>query len=310
VDGRFLYYLTVSTPFSLLGEATIYGAHGVKRVDDQFVRNFTFGLPPLSEQRAVSAFLDRETAHIDELVAKKERLRRLLDEALTRRIDLALARERETATWRLKYLAKAPLSYGANEAAEHEEPTWPRYIRTTDIDAGGRLREETFRSLPPETASTYLLGHGDILLTRSGATVGKSFRYREEMGPACHAGYLIRFQPDPGKVLSEYAAFFFRSNIYWRQIRDASIQATIQNVSAERYGNLPLPILPLHVQAEIVKQLTAEAERTDGLISTLSNQCTLLKERRQALITAAVTGQIDVRQAAPDRDQDSASLVQ
>jgi type I restriction enzyme S subunit len=80
VDGRFLYYLTVSTAFSLPGEATIYGAHGVKRVDDQFVRNFTFGLPPLPEQRAIAAFLDRETARIDSLVERRRCLLRLLHE--------------------------------------------------------------------------------------------------------------------------------------------------------------------------------------------------------------------------------------
>ena len=100
------------------------------------------------------------------------------------------------ANWqvrRLRYLASGPLMYGANEAASETDPSFPRFVRITDISEDGSLRPETFRSLPSEIAEPYLLREGDILLARSGATVGKTFIYRKEWGKACFAGYLIRF---------------------------------------------------------------------------------------------------------------------
>ena len=93
---------------------------------------------------------------------------------------------------RLKSLVEEPLKYGANESAELDDRTLPRFVRITDIDDDGGLRDETFKSLPAEVAEPYLLKEGDVLLARSGATVGKSFIYSNEWGTACFAGYLIR----------------------------------------------------------------------------------------------------------------------
>jgi hypothetical protein len=81
---------------------------------------------------------------------------------------------------RLKYFLSEPLKYGANEAADQEDKDCPRFIRITDINDDGSLREETFKSLNHETAKPYILDDGDVLLARSGATVGKTFQYRKE----------------------------------------------------------------------------------------------------------------------------------
>lgn len=80
LDERFLFYATLSSAFRRLGEGEMYGAGGQKRVPESFVKNLRHPLPPLAEQRAVAAFLDRETARFDELTAKKERLIQLLQE--------------------------------------------------------------------------------------------------------------------------------------------------------------------------------------------------------------------------------------
>lgn len=78
---------------------------------------------------------------------------------------------------KLKQLAIGNLKYGANEAAEQENKEHPRYIRITDIKEDGTLNIETFKSLPPDIAEPYLLSNNDILFARSGATVGKTFKY-------------------------------------------------------------------------------------------------------------------------------------
>src|SRR5947207_11778636 len=95
---------------------------------------------------------------------------------------------------RIKYLGTEPLKYGANEIAESTDFDLLRYIRITDVNENGTLRDDTFRSLPEKLAKPYMLRYGDLLLARSGATVGKSFLYQESWGRACYAGYLIRLR--------------------------------------------------------------------------------------------------------------------
>lgn len=93
---------------------------------------------------------------------------------------------------RFKFCLSELLTYGANEAAESSDPDQPRFVRITDVGENGNLREDTFKSLAKEIAEPYLLREGDLLMARSGATVGKSFMYKNEWGVACFAGYLIR----------------------------------------------------------------------------------------------------------------------
>ena len=80
VNGTYLPYLFISPDFRSIGESHMYGAGGLKRVPDAFVRNFATGFPPVSEQTAIAEFLDRETGKIDELVAEQRRLMELLKE--------------------------------------------------------------------------------------------------------------------------------------------------------------------------------------------------------------------------------------
>ena len=91
---------------------------------------------------------------------------------------------------RLRYLIQDKLKYGANAQAEFDNPDWPRYLRITDFTEDGRLREDNIRALPPEVAEEYLVepALGDILLARSGATVGKAFLVPTNPRRMCHAG--------------------------------------------------------------------------------------------------------------------------
>ena len=179
----------------------------------------------LAEQRAIAAFLDRETERIDALIARKERQIELLQEkraalishAVTKGLDPNAPMKHSGVEWlgeipkgweslRLKYLIAAPLQYGANEPAELDDPDLPRYVRITDINGDGTLREDTFKSLPEDTAKPYFLEQGNLLFARSGATVGKTFLYQESWGRAAYAGYLIRARIRREKMYPEFAA--------------------------------------------------------------------------------------------------------
>lgn len=196
-------------------------------------------------------------------------------------------------TTRLKYLKKSPFMYGANESAELDNPNLPRFIRITDIDFNGNLKEETFKSLPLELAEPYLLEEGDILFARSGASVGKTFIYERKWGPACFAGYLIRFQTDESKAIPKFIYYFCQTSIYEDWIKENTIQSTIQNVSAEKYSSLILPVPPLNTQNIIVNYLDQKTAEIDSLIADKEKLIELLQEQRQAIITQAVTKGLD-----------------
>jgi type I restriction enzyme S subunit len=270
--------------------------------------------PPRDEQLAIATFLDHETAKIDALIAEQQRLIELLQEkrqavishAVTKGLNPNVPMKDSGVEWlgevpehwevkRLKHLLSEPLSYGANEPAESVQLDDPRYIRITDIKDDGSLNPETFRSLSQEKASDYLLEDKDILLARSGATVGKSFMYRSDMGPCCFAGYLILARCSPVDMTPEWVYLFSESAAYWNQIRSDAIQATIQNVSAEKYGNMLLPIPPSSEMQAVIAVARQKADQYAQLIKAADDLIELMGERRAALISAAVTGQIDVR---------------
>ena len=195
---------------------------------------------------------------------------------------------------RLKFIIRESLKYGANEAAVLDDPELPRYIRITDIDDNGGLREDTFRSLPEEVALPYLLTEGDILLARSGATVGKTFLYQNSWGKAAYAGYLIKASINTEKVEPRFVSYFTASTVYWQWISSMTIQATIQNVSAEKYASLWLSV-PKEIteQQAIADFLDCETGRIDELIDTKRRFIKRLQEKRTALISHVVTKGLD-----------------
>jgi len=206
-------------------------------------------------------------------------------------------------TWRrirLKYLAQVPITNGVGEPGSFDNPEWPRYIRTTDIAGPRSLRSDVFASLPLEIAAKAPLLRGDIVMTAAGATVGKSMLYDSD-DPACYAGYLARFRPLPD-VDGRFVSYWTESFVFWDQIASGKVTSTIDNFSAGKYQNLWIDIPDLPAQQAIANYLDAETARIDALLDLIGGSAAsdpqslsgLLLERRQALITAAVTGQLEV----------------
>src|SRR5258708_36626314 len=194
---------------------------------------------------------------------------------------------------RLKHLVTEALKYGANEPAELDDINLPRYIRITDVDEMGSLRDDTFKSLPEEKARPYLLKEGDLLFARSGATVGKSFMYQDSWGRACYAVYLIRARLNAFVAVPKFISYFTASSIYWSWLASVFSQATIQNVNAEKYSNLIIAVPPLHEQRIIATFLDRETAKISTLITKKEQMVKLLQEKRTALISHAVTKGLD-----------------
>lgn len=307
---RYIYYW-----FTFLKEAgyveLICNVATIPHFTAEKVKAAPLAFPSIEVQSRIVELLDKKTAQIDALIAKKkamlerlaEKRQALITQAVTKGLNPSAPMKDSGIEWlgqipahwevkRLKYLCDGLLKYGANEAAEYDDIKWPRFIRITDVDESGDLRPETFRSLPPETATPYLLKEGDILLARSGATVGKSFIYRVDWGKACYAGYLIR-----ARILKEYSAEFvydfLNSSVFWSWISANFIQSTIQNVSAEKYANLWVTCPPKGEQEEISAFVARKMAEISSYEGKVSKSIFTLSEYRSALISAAVTGQIE-----------------
>lgn len=194
---------------------------------------------------------------------------------------------------RLKHLVESPLKYGANEAAESDDPSQPRYIRITDFGQNGVLRDDTFKSLSEDLANEYLLEEGDILFARSGATVGKTFLFQNYQGKACFAGYLIRCRFSKNEVDSRFINYYTFSNFYENWKQSIFQQATIQNIGADKYNQLLISTPPITEQITIANFLDHKTAQIDDLIAKKERLIQLLEEERTAIINQAVTKGLD-----------------
>lgn len=317
LSARYWCYVHAGLYAGKLNYPAIKQSTGIQNLDANEYLNTLAAYPPADEQQQIAAFLDWKTGQIDALIAKKKELLEKLKEkrlavitqAVTKGLDPNAPMRDSNIPWldevpahwdirRLKFAASAPLKYGANEAAELNDPELPRYIRITDVKDDGNLHEGTFRSLPLDIAAPYLLEDGDILLARSGATVGKSFQYLNAWGRSAYAGYLIRFRADLTLVSPRFAYYFLRSELYWASVNSSLIQSTIQNFSAEKYADINFVLPPLEEQKLIVQFLEVNLARLEEMQNATGSAIARLTEYRTALITAATTGKIDVRQVA------------
>lgn len=181
-----------------------------------------------------------------------------------------------------------PLSYGLNESAIEDNPQWPRYIRITDFDDNNNLREDTFRSINPEKANMYSLQKGDILLARSGATVGKAFCFNESIR-ASYAGYLIRARLNQKKVLPKYFLYVTKSIHYSEWKKRTNIQSTIQNISAEKYNQYEFPCPTINKQEKIIEYLDTKLSEIDHQVSLLTSKRDAYLRLKKSIINHAVT---------------------
>jgi type I restriction enzyme S subunit len=193
----------------------------------------------------------------------------------------------------LKRVLSEPLKYGATEAGDCDDRSFPRYLRITDFDNDGSLRTDTFASLPEEIARDYYVNEGDVLFARSGATVGKTFLFRNYQGRACFAGYLIKASPARHKLTPEFLYYFTKSPAYeaWRDF--IFTQATIQNIGADKYAYLPVCLPPLPEQQRIAAYLDASCAAIDAAVAAKRRQLETLDALRRSNIHRVVTRGLD-----------------
>lgn len=314
VQSQFLNYWLSASYINGYSKRNIKQTTGIQNLDIPAFLSEKTVIPSIEEQRQISEYLNAKSAEIETLIAAKEKTNALLKEqrqsiiyeAVTKGLDPTAPMKDSGIewigmipegwnTWRMKHLALEHLQYGANATGVEYSPELPRYIRITDITQERKLNDEGKQSLPEEIACDYMLEPGDILFARSGATSGKSFFFDESCGRCCFAGYLIRFRPDSSKANSKFLYYYTLTQAYEQWTQQIFIQATIQNISAEKYDNLVFAIpSTIDEQMKIVSYLDFECGRLDKIIQNNDATIQKLKEYRQSLIYEAVTGKIEI----------------
>ena len=152
-------------------------------------------------------------------------------------------------------LVSVPPQYGANVAATEGNPQSDyRYIRITDITESGELNNDW--KTAERIDEQYILSDKDLLFARSGATAGKPFLYREKIGKALFAGYLIRFRFTK-KVMPEYVFQFCLSEEYRKWVLAHRGGTAQPNINAQQYSSFKLPLAPVDIQEKIVVECDA-----------------------------------------------------
>jgi restriction endonuclease S subunit len=173
-----------------------------------------------------------------------------------------------------KYLA-LPLSkllignpqYGANEAGiDRIDAQTPRYIRITDIDSDGNLIKGMGVTVNT-VEEKYILEDNDLLIARSGNTVGKSYLHKSGSVdiPCIYAGYMIRFRIDEKLALPDYIFFYLQSAPYKAWVKAIQRVTGQPNINAKEYGSLKIPLPPLEKQQAIAARISDIREKAKQL---------------------------------------------
>ena len=317
LDGRFLYYVTVDPRFRQLGEAHMTGAAGQQRVPEDFVRDLQVPIPDLSQQRAIADHLDRETARLDALVAEKERLldllaekrRALITRAVTRGLDPNVPLRDSGIPWlgeipahweviQLRYLSEDVQTgpFGSQLHASDYIAGGVPVVNPSQIAHGQIVSDERI-SVSEETAerlSSYRLGFGDVVFARRGEMGRCGIVNASQQGWLCGTGSL-RVRLNREWIDPHYVVWIFSDAGAADVLSHESVGSTMNNLNEEILGMTRIPMPPNKEQRAITDFVRRKATRLDKLTTKTQETITLIKERRAALIAAAVTGQVDIK---------------
>ena len=183
-------------------------------------------------------------------------------------------------------LLKKKPKYGINAAAAAHTSSLPAYIRITDIATDGRFFPDPLVSVDSPQSRNYILQDGDIVIARTGASVGKSYRYRKSDGELVFAGFLICITPDEKKLDPVFAGYYLQSKPYWDWIAAESVRSGQPGINAQQLMRLDLDLPDIQHQREIGSRLSD----VDNLISFLELLISKKQAIKQGMMQELLTG--------------------
>lgn len=320
IEIKYAHYLFRSTSFQ-----EEYYRYGKGIVADLWstnyseMKNISIPVPSLDEQIKIAAFLENETEKIDRLIAKKERLIELLKEkrqsvvshAVTKGFDPKVKMKDSGVKWlgeipehwkvkAIKHVVSIPVTDGPHETPEFFDEGVP-FVSAEAVSSGviefTKIRGFISQERHKQYSLKYLPQKGDIFMVKSGATTGITAIVETDQEFNIWSPLAVircNRESNPYYVLNFMRSLYFQEAVAlnWNF-------GTQQNIGMGVIENLFCPVPSQQEQKAIAEYLTSFTKQFNTLISEANNAIELLKERRSALISAAVTGQIDVRNYQP-----------
>ena len=313
--SQFLFYYFLSEAFQGGLKANIHG--GVNQnVHAEDIKDQRLAVPPMSEQITIATFLDRHTNKIDALVAEQERLIALLMEkrqavishAVTKGLNPDAPMKDSGIEWlgevpahwtvvRLKFLAHVQGGVAKGRDLSDADTIEVPYLRVANVQDGYLdLDDVATIQIASHELQRYSLQPGDVLMNEGGDydKLGRGHIWRGEIETCIHQNHVFAVRPhgiEPEWLnlltSAECGRFYFMSR---------SKQSTnLASISSTNIHEFPMPCPPTAERRSIAEYVRGKTSELDTLTVEAQRAIDLLKERRSALISAAVTGKIDVR---------------
>jgi type I restriction enzyme S subunit len=310
LDSRYLAYLIRGKNDVLLLEWTKSGTT-VESLEHDRIANTQTPIPPLPEQRAIAAYLDRETERIDTLVAKKERLIKLLEEKRTALISHAVTKglddDAEMKDSGIGAIGQTPSHWRVKrnkwlfEEADERSETGDEELLTVSHKTGitPRSEKQNVNMIESESTQGYKVCYpGELVINTMWAWMGALgiSAYHGVISPSYNV-YRLR-EDESESVEPRYLDYLYRTPSYITEINRYSVGVWKSRLRLypDAFFLMKTPLPPLEEQRCILDKLDAEIGRIANLIEKVHDGIDRLKEYRTALISAVVTGQIDVRE--------------
>ena len=311
-ERKFLFYYFQSSAFKQDGEASMTGAGGLKRVSPDVLRQHYVPFPSQDIQRLIANYLDRETARIDGLVAEKQRMLALLEEKRAALISRVVTRGLDPnvplrpsgqewlgeipAHWQvqpIKYLAV--VGNGSTPSVENanywDDESYPwlnsSVVNESPVTNPSRfVTEAALREchLPQIQPPAVLVG-----ITGQGKTRGMASLLGIEATINQHLAFI---KPRTQELLTDYLCHLLGHAYAFLRSDSDGAGSTKGAITCEQLANMKIPVPPSGEQIEICTRIRQSLDVSEPLRSEIQSSLNLLAERRAALITAAVTGQI------------------
>ncbi|WP_245488302.1 restriction endonuclease subunit S [Rhizobium ruizarguesonis] len=310
LDQRWLFYVLQTMD---LGQYSMATAQPGLSVDN--LSTLRLPVPPTELQTKIAQYLDLRCGEIDDLIAKKRSLLALLAEKrsalITRAVTKGLdptARTKPSgidslgdipAQWearRLRFVGRA--QNGINIGGEFFGKGYP-FVSYSDVFKNFELPQEVTGLVESSDAdrNRYTVRSGDIFFTRTSETIeeiGMSSVCLKAIPNATFAGFLIRVRPYPNILLPEFSKFYFRNTSLRAFLVKEMNLVTRASLSQTLLGNIPVLIPPREDQEKIAAFINENLAALNDVASNIENAIERLTEYRAAIITKAVTGELEV----------------
>ena len=314
-DSRYLFYVSISKAFRETGSKIMHGAAGQKRITVDFINNYPVALPKPEEQSQIVGFLDETLKRVDSLITKKQRLIELLKEKraaiITRAVTKGLDPNAPMKDSGIEWIGEMPKHWNIGLIKQGYQVTLGKmlqpnkrsendfeapYLRSANIQDGFVDTSEIKTMYFNKSEDHLLLEEGDLLVCEGG-DVGRAAIWSNQVSNCRFQNSINRIRSKTNSV--RYLFYLLKASKRSGFIDFLCNRATISHFTAEKVKGLRIVYPDMTEQLKIANYLDKETSRMNSFISKIEKSIELLKEYRSALITAAVTGKIDVREEVP-----------